>query len=567
MIGESRAADTAVAQRTAKELSKGLVVGPYASTHDLHRALCDMFPGREPDSMIPRVMNRFGVPQKGSIRAIDDGKSNGANIATRLQETITTPHFIFVAIAARAAATAAAARGLAVPQATVALLDLASAYRLVPTAQPWFTSVGFYNPLSRRPEFYWLPGHNFGLVSAVVNFNLVPEFAVIAMRAMFLVVVDHYVDDLMVVDLAAGGATARETVEQFFLMLGPGAPRRPLHRIQSPEIDPEKTKPTGTVNTVLGVVANMSGMADAWPHIKFRVDPERVRLVLDEFRAAFQKGVLTPHQASRLRGKLFFCLSAAFAMIGRAATLPLVQRQYRDTSHEFLPGSELHHCLLFFEALLPALPPLVFPVVADPTLPLIVYTDASFYRAKRGRGECSSDRSRLRGALGAVVYDPVSRKVAFSAADPPWDLLLSSWRDDRRTYIAELETLAAISVYSTYPDLIQGRRVLHFIDNTVALSALVHGYSGKPDLAKSVNVFYLQMLAFRASVYFDYVPSKANIADLPSRRMFTLLRSELSGIRGASRVSGTLVVPSVAAWSRPLASWARSSSPSARFPL
>ena len=165
------------------------------------------------------------------------------------------------------------------------------------------------------------------------------------------------------------------------------------------------------------------------------------------------------------------------------------------------------------------------------------------------------------------MYDPATRKVAFATADPPWDILLSSWRDDRRTYIAELETLAAISVYSTYPDLIQGRRVLHFIDNTVALSALVHGYSGKPDLAKSVNVFYLQMLALRASVYFDYVPSKANIADLPSRRMFTLLRSELSGIRGASRVSGTLVVPSVAAWSRPLASWARSSSPSARFPL
>jgi len=32
-----------------------------------------------------------------------------------------------------------------------------------------------------------------------------------------------------------------------------------------------------------------------------------------------------------------------------------------------------------------------------------------------------------------------------------------------------------------------------------------------------VNVFYLQMVALRASVYFDYVPSKANIADLPSR--------------------------------------------------
>ena len=87
----------------------------------------------------------------------------------------------------------------------------------------------------------------------MVNFNLVPEFAVVAMRAMFLVIVDHYVDDFMVFDLASGEATARFVVEEFFLMLGRGAPRRPLHSMQSPEIDPEKTKPTGEINTVLGV--------------------------------------------------------------------------------------------------------------------------------------------------------------------------------------------------------------------------------------------------------------------------------------------------------------------------
>ena len=144
-----------------------------------------------------------------------------------------------------------------------------------------------------------------------------------------------------------------------------------------------------------------------------------------------------------------------------------------------------------------------------------------------------------------MVYDPVSRRVVFADADPPWNILLSSWRNDRRTYIAELETLAAISVYSTYPNLFKGRRVLHFIDNTVALSALVHGYSGKPDLAKQVNVFYLQMLSLRSAVYFDYVPSKANIADLPSRRMFVQLRSELAGLRGVTRPSDVLRVPSV----------------------
>ena len=93
------------------------------------------------------------------------------------------------------------------------------------------------------------------------------------------------------------------------------------------------------------------------------------------------------------------------------------------------------------------------------------------------------------------------------------------------------------------------------IDNTVALSALVHGYSGKPELAKSVNVFYLQTVRLRANVYFDYVPSKANIADLPSRAAWPELRAELAGLTVAGGFPDAIVVPDVAAWHAPLHSW------------
>ena len=57
-----------------------------------------------------------------------------------------------------------------------------------------------------------------------------------------------------------------------------------------------------------------------------------------------------------------------------------------------------------------------------------------------------------------------------------------------------------------------------FIDNTVALSALkLHGYVGKEDLAEVVSAFHAYVTGLRAWVYLDYVPSAANIADLPSR--------------------------------------------------
>ena len=139
---------------------------------------------------------------------------------------------------------------------------------------------------------------------------------------------------------------------------------------------------------------------------------------------------------------------------------------------------------------------------------------------------------------------------------PDWAVLLSSWRTDRVTYIAELELLAAIAVYTTYPAVFAGRKVNHFIDNTVALSALVHGYASKPDLAKGVNVFYLQMVALRASVYLDWVPSKANIADLPSRSEFAALRAELVGMPGALSHPDPLIPPDLASWRAPLSSWA-----------
>jgi hypothetical protein len=64
------------------------------------------------------------------------------------------------------------------------------------------------------------------------------------------------------------------------------------------------------------------------------------------------------------------------------------------------------------------------------------------------------------------------------------------------------------------------------------------------------------MVALRASIYLDWVPSKANIADLPSRGEFAALRAALRGIAGSDAPSDPLVPPSLASWRAPLASWA-----------
>ena len=570
-----RAADLAVSAKTATEVSKGVVVGPYSSPDAIHSAMARLFPHLPRASVYPRVMPRFGITQKGSIRAIDDGRSNGANAATLMFETVSTPSFFFPAIVARAFAVVALSLGIPFLALVVAMADLAMAYRTVPTSQPWYTAIGFFNPTSRppAPEYYWLPGHNFGLASAVVNFNRYPEFIVIALRALFALIVDHYYDDFILPDLEAGLRSSLDVLEDFILMCGNGSRRAEFQPVRSPELDPKKTKEPLRSNVVLGVTADLSSASSTPPSVRFRAESERIQSVLAAFRAAYARGTLRPHEASSLRGKLFFVLSSAFGMVGRAATLPLVQRQYRDSRpFSFLPGSELHHSLLFFEALLPSLPPLHVPLLQSRRRPLLVYTDASF-STKRARAgdhsrECRDPHAHLVGFLGAVVYDPDTGVVHVAEGKPNWAVLLASWRDDFKTYIAELEMLAAISVYTTFPSLFSGRSATHYVDNTVALSALVHGYAGKPELAKSVNIFYLQTVALRTAVYFDYVPSKANIADLPSRRMFELLESELVGLRRTSPPHRKLRVPSVAEWDADLTSWAHHSEGERfRFPV
>ena len=95
----------------------------------------------------------------------------------------------------------------------------------------------------------------------------------------------------------------------------------------------------------------------------------------------------------------------------------------------------------------------------------------------------------------------------------------------------------------------RGRRVNHFVDNTAALSALIHGYARKLDMARMVNAFHLQAAALELNVYFEFVPSLANIADLPSRDEFALLQ----------RLQGTRVpieFPPAADWTGPLRVWA-----------
>ena len=61
------------------------------------------------------------------------------------------------------------------------------------------------------------------------------------------------------------------------------------------------------------------------------------------------------------------------------------------------------------------------------------------------------------------------------------------------------------------------RPVMHYIDNQGALYSLINGRSKDHDSNRLVFVTLMRAAKLSCNVWFDYVPSAANIADLPTR--------------------------------------------------
>ena len=118
--------------------------------------------------------------------------------------------------------------------------------------------------------------------------------------------------------------------------------------------------------------------------------------------------------------------------------------------------------------------------------------------------------------LGFYVFDPVTHAEYYSRLRLP-EAYFRYLAPGKRTYIAQGELIVAVALYYTLPDLVRDRAVMHFIDNTVALSALVNGYASKADCAVLVNSFHEAVMELRLHLWAEWVPSAANIGDWPSR--------------------------------------------------
>ena len=116
-----------------------------------------------------------------------------------------------------------------------------------------------------------------------------------------------------------------------------------------------------------------------------------------------------------------------------------------------------------------------------------------------------------------TLYDTTdhTKQLYASAHIPKWfDDSLPSHHLSR---INQYETFAVLTALLTFEEHIKDRQVLFFIDNTTAIGNIVNGYSNNPSAAKLVNAICLITVRANSCIFYEYLDSEANVADLPSR--------------------------------------------------
>ena len=477
--------DDLALSKSYDEAKAGWADGPF-SKEEMYR--------RYPDGFWPS--RRFGVLQKGAIRPCDDCRESELNDHSTTHEGVVSDGAEFPATLADLF------YSLLGPSTELAggCDDWKKAYRQIPVDDTSCSVVAAWDPAAKAVRYFITKGHCFGAVAAVNSFNALAHFLTGASRRLYGACCGNYFDDHVFVEPTYAGCSAQDGLLSLARLMG-----------FLFDLD-EKHQPMMREFVYLGVVNDLHHTAEG--KVLLKVLPARREALVQACGDFLKAGRMSPAEASSLRGKLFFAATTAYGRVGRAALQPFIQRQWsRSKSNRMTQPLILS--LRFFITLLNNMPDREITLSPCSRPPVLVWSDASW--------------EKMVGWLGFVVYDPEQARFFYSDSEVPPHIL--SLFVQKKQKIGQCEILAASMVYTSMPETFRGRSVIHWIDNTSAISCLLHGYSGKADSALLVNAFHLFNAGLRANIHFEYVESKANVSDLPSRRELSYLLCTLAAKR------------------------------------
>ena len=488
--------DTDVWNKTMEEVGKNHMLGPFDR----------LYMDNEFGYGKWRPIQRFSVWQKGKLRACDDARRSLHNNITRTFESLVCDRADFPITMARVFSSKLKGPFTML----LGTEDLEAAYRKVPVWQPEYTTVALKDPETGQLQFFIVPGHNFGLLSAVLNFNTVPEFTVHVARRMLGVCCSHFYDDFPVCEPDFSCHSSQQALVD-------------LHKLLGFPLSGEKHVECAVENDYLGIHNDFSDMyAKGEAHV--RVTDTRRATLVELLTEAIDSDTLSSPQAESLHGKLQFAVSGSFGKVGRAALLLIRERFKRSANADALSNS-LRFALNLLRDIVISAPDFVLHVSPSSERSTLIWSDAMY------------DPDRHFGQLGWVLRVPPSARMGERYYHSSFSLDRSQLErlfGVRQNYIQQLETLAALAVYMSAPScLLAGKLILHFVDNQGALSNLISCSSRDYDCSWMVHEFALISSRLACGVWFEYVRSAANISDLPSRGeyeyLLRVLRSEWVG--------------------------------------
>ena len=258
------------------------------------------------------------------------------------------------------------------------------------------------------------------------------------------------------------------------------------------QLDPDKSA-VGTQITLLGLEVTMGCTTSSW-----RLSADKSAQWCSDIANYLPQDYLRPSEASRLAGRLAFLNSHVYSRLARALLRPIIWRQTQQGGSYTLTRRLKWSLQWFYEALSAHWTREVPYELPTPEDQVILYTDAESH-----------------GHVAAVVLHRTGRW--YMAGNLPQDIRGLLRR--RRTNIVGYELMAALVGIYMVDDMFPHQAfVRHFVDNQPALNAIIRGSSKQDDLNSLVGSVWYGCASMLQSYWGQYVRSKANLSDGPSRQ-------------------------------------------------
>ena len=454
---------------------------------------------------------RFPLEQKDKIRLIDDCNVSGLNSAyastNKLQLLNVDALVALVLCAMKCAAEGSRAvvhlsDGQRLPchvsdawqgnlQLVGRTLDLESAYKQMgpKPEDAWVRVLVVFNPELNQPSFFLSEALMFGSAASVYAFNRVSRSIWHIQTELFAIWSTVFYDDFPTVEPTQTASSARETAAGLLDALGWRFAR-----------EGKKALPYESCFNVLGVSMDLGSSQKGLVTICNKAD--RIDSLLNTVCDILDRQKISASLASSLHGQLNFAQGQFLGAEMKPAMsfLSQVANAGWDTSCKQVLGAFAAYVTCVLRSCKPKR-----IAIKDEQVPVLVFSD----------GAWEPTSSEPAGA-GLVLVDPVTGTKLVSEVIVP-QLLIDHWLQcGKKQLITELELLPIAVGLSTYSNHLRGRRVLWFIDNNSVRDMIVKGSTKTPSLFCLLAECYRLTGELQIMWWVSRVPSKSNIADMPS---------------------------------------------------